>query len=287
MTNRSVLCPSEAAPQNRDYLLAALAKPAESSVGMSEAFDRLMQGATDDPGVVGVVVGGSRGKRLGTPHSDWDVYVVVRSEGDLRRVSNELRIGSREIDLCGVFTVEQFEAHASVGDDSEWNRYNFAHLNLPLDRTPGGLLQRLCDEKEWLPDTVARHRAAGALDAYLNSYHRALKNDRDGNHVAARLDAAEAVPRLVEFVFTAERRARPYNKFLAWELTVHPLDREWWPTSDVTSLLLDIIATGSLPSLAAAFRTVEAEARGLGFGHIVDAWGAWAVNAMRAGTTVP
>ncbi len=145
------------------------------------------------------------------------MYVVVRSEGDLRRVSNELRIGSREIDLCGVFTVEQFEAHASVGDDSEWNRYNFTHLNLPLDRTPGGLLQRLCDEKEWLPDTVARHRAAGALDAYLNSYHRALKNDRDGNHVAARLDAAEAVPRLVEFVFTAERRARPYNKFLAWE----------------------------------------------------------------------
>ena len=251
---------------------------------MSEAFDRLLQRATDDAGVVGLVVGGSRGKGLGTANSDWDVYVVVQRNDDLARGRVALLAGaSRDIDLCGVFTLAQFEGHAAVGGSDEWNRYNFAHLAPALDRTPGRLLQGLCDAKEWLPEPVARDRAGAALDAYLNSYHRALKNGRDGNHVAASLDAAEAVPSLLQFVFTAERRVRPYNKFLAWELTTHPLERPWWPTPDVMSLLLDVVRSGSLMSLAAVFRRVEREAREMGLDDIVDAWGGSATSSMRRG----
>ncbi len=251
---------------------------------MREAFDRLLQRATDDARVVGLVVGGSRGKGLGTANSDWDVYVVVQSGDDVARVRVALLAGaSQGIDLCGVFTLAQFEGHAAVGDSDEWNRYNFAHLVPALDRTPGGLLQGLCDGKEWLPEPVASHRAWAALDAYLNSYYRALMNRRDGNQVAASLDAAEAVPSLLQFVFTAERRVRPYNKFLAWELTTHPLERQWWPTLDVMSLLLDVVRSGSLTSLAAVFRHVEREARELGLGDIVDAWGGSATSAMRRG----
>lgn len=254
---------------------------------MTTGFDRLLQRARQEQAVLGVVLGGSRGKGLGTAHSDWDVYVVVRREDDVPRVRADLSdaVLPGVIDLCGVFTLDQFEKHAAVGDGDEWNRYNFAHLVPSLDRTREQVLQRLCDEKEWLPSQVAEARAAGALDAFLNSYYRVLKNDRDGNAFAASLDAAEAVPRLLDFVFTAEHRVRPYNKFLAWELRVHPLQREWWPASDDCSLLLDVVTTGSLTRLASVFRSVDQQARALGLGHVVDDWGAWAVDAMRRGGT--
>lgn len=230
-------------------------------------------------------MGGSRGKGLGTEDSDWDVYVVVQREHDVPRVRDDLSddVVPGVIDVCAVFTLDQFAKHAAVGAGDEWNRYNFAHLVPSLDRTPEQVLQRLCDEKEWLPEEVAVARAGGALDAFLNSYYRALKNSRDGNALAASLDAAEAVPRLLDFVFAAERRVRPYNKFLAWELRVHPLERDWWPTADVPSLLVDVVTTGSLTLLAAVFNAVDQQARALGMGQVIDDWGVRAVDAMRRG----
>ncbi len=253
---------------------------------MTTPFDRLLQRAYDDRAVSGLVVGGSRGKGLGTDLSDWDVYVVVRAEDDVLRVRDDLStdVVPGVIDLCSVFTVDQFEKHAAPGDSEEWNRYNFAHLVPSLDRTPGRVLQRLCDEKEWLPEQVATARAGVALDAFLNSYYRALKNERDGNQMASSLDAAESVPWVLEFVFTVERRVRPYNKFLAWEVRTHPLERQWGPAGDVTVPLLNVVQTGSLAALAAIFRYVESGARDLDLGGVVDAWGDWAVAAMREGT---
>jgi len=69
---------------------------------------------------------------------------------------------------------------------------------------------------------AAATRARARLDAYVNSYYRTLENARDGNRSAAGLDAAESFSNLLEFVFAAERRVRPYNKYLEWELGTHP-----------------------------------------------------------------
>ena len=73
------------------------------------------------------------------------------------------------------------------------------------------------------------------LDGWVNFAYRALKNDRDGRPLEARLDAAESVPWLLDVVFAIAGRVRPYNKYLPWELRTHPLDG--WPADDLLALV--------------------------------------------------
>lgn len=249
----------------------------------TDPLPRLKASLERDTRVLGLIVGGSRGKGLGTDASDWDVYVVVADDVDPAGVRLDIDAGHPRLDLCAVLTLKAFAEHAVVGAPDEWNRYNFAHLAPSFDRT-GGSLQRLCDDKEFLPPGVAAARASGLLDAYVNSYYRSLKNQRDGNADAARLDAVESVPLLLSFVFTAERRARPYNKFLAWELKVHPLRFNWWPTAEAVNGLVRLASVADAAAQAAHFRHAEAQARTLGFGGVLDSWGPLSLDAMRNGS---
>ena len=180
---------------------------------MSDAFNAVVSAAERDDRIVGLVLGGSRGKGLGSSRSDYDVYLVVADGTDPTAIVPSVDYSDR-LDLIGVWTASAFADYA-IGDGNDWNRYNFAHLQPPVDKL--GSLQGLCDAKEWLPAGEARATAAGLLDAYLNYRFRAAKNHADGNLEAAALDAAESLLVMLDFIFTAERRARPYNKFLSWE----------------------------------------------------------------------
>ena len=73
------------------------------------------------------------------------------------------------------------------------------------------------------------------LDGWVNFAYRALKNDRDGRALEARLDAAESVPWLLDVVFAIAGRVRPYNKYLPWELRTHPV--EGWPADELLGLV--------------------------------------------------
>lgn len=252
---------------------------------MSDPFSCLLVRATADPRVLGLILGGSRGKGFATERSDWDVTVVVADDVDPRAMTEMLAGEDDRLDL-GIHTLDDFRGHTLAGDPVEWNAYNFAHVEPTLDRT-GGLLKQLCQAKEWLPEDVAEVRARGFLGAYMNSYYRSLKNARDGNTVASRLDAAESVPWLLGLVFTAERRVRPYNKYLAWELARHPLSTEWWgAVPDPVAAVLDVTSSGGLEVQAALFRGVERRARTLGFGDALDGWSAPSLETMALGSAV-
>lgn len=244
-------------------------------------YNDVLAFAEGDSRVAGVVLGGSRGKGLATERSDWDVCIVVGDDASPADVAICLKGARTEVDVCAVMTVAEFEAHAGVGDLQEWNRYTFAHVTPVLDRT--GELQRLCDEKEWLPEDVARSRATSMLDAYINSHYRALKNARDGDQPASRLDAAEATTHLLDFVFTAERRVRPFNKFLSWELATHPLDHAWWGDPDPVQQLLQL-SDGDLDAALREFAVVEREAGSMGYDEVLASWEPSSLALMRSGT---
>jgi hypothetical protein len=235
-----------------------------------------------DDRVLGLLVGGSRGKGFATDASDWDVYLVLSDDVPVEDVLAGLDLTESRLDLCGALTLDEFVAYAEVGSPDEWKRYYVAHLKPTFDRT-GGTLQQLCDDKEFLPSDLARARAEALLDGYVNSYYRSLKNARDANMLASGLDAAESVTHLVALAFTAERRVPPYNKFLAWELAGHPLRGDWWPRSEPTQGLLDIVRSGDLDLQASHFLRVEEQARELGYGGVLDAWGQGSLRALRAG----
>jgi hypothetical protein len=236
---------------------------------VSEAYSELRALARHDPNVVGLFLGGSRGKGIPTEHSDYDVYLIVAKKvGEYRR-RFPLRHGDDPEVI--VLSLAEFRRHAAVGSELEWNRYTFAHVTAELDKT--GEIQQLLDEKGTLPKDAARRMAAEALDGYINQYYRSAKNHRDGDALAARLDAAESVPYFLVTLFALHERVRPYNKYLRWELEEHPLPGAEWSAERLLPLL-DAIVAGDLAAQRRLFRDVERLARERKLGKILDGWGA-------------
>ncbi|MGC5010726.1 hypothetical protein ACLQ2R_08185 [Streptosporangium sp. DT93] len=109
------------------------------------------------------------------------------------------------------------------------------------------------------------------LDAYANSLYRSVKNDRDGHPLAALLDAADSVRFLLELLFALDRRSRPYNRYLEWELARHPLPG--WDAAVLLDAVRRVSGTGDVPLQRSLFARVEATARRAGHGAVLDAWG--------------
>ncbi|MET7429776.1 MULTISPECIES: hypothetical protein [Streptomyces] len=228
-------------------------------------YDALVELATADPAVVGLVLKGSRAHDgMITRHSDHDLYVVLADDvtTDLTRFA-----GHRTADLdLVIVSLTEFRAAGMPG----FERYALARAQIVLDRLDGGIARILAD-KARLDADEAFQSARGWLDAYANSLYRSVKNHRDGQALAARLDAADSIRFLLELLFALDRRPRPYNKFLEWELDRYPLPG--WHTDVLLRAVDHISATGDVSRQRHLFTLVEAVAREAGLGEVLDAWG--------------
>jgi hypothetical protein len=222
-------------------------------------LDALLEEAHRDENVVGVVVFGSRGKgAFVTEQSDWDVFVVVRELRGERPFRHGDRVETVEVTLDG------------LRNQPAGNRYSLSWLAPQLDKT--GEIATALEE-------AVRVDPAGAsepLDGYVNSYYRSAKSSAIGLGLAALLDAQESIGWLLEFVFAAHGRLRPYNKWLAWELEHHPLPEPscnlQLGAKELLPRLERVARTGDLTAQQALFRDVEAFARECGLGATIDAW---------------
>jgi len=66
-----------------------------------------------------------------------------------------------------------------------------------------------------------------------------------------------------------ERRVRPFNKYLRWELDAHPLGD--WETTELLTLI-ETALTGALTAQHVLFRAAEGRIRSRGYGGVVDEW---------------
>jgi hypothetical protein len=207
------------------------------------SFDDLVERARADERVVGLFLGGSRGKGAYVrPDSDYDVRIVGDDVNDL-----ETPRGSKvEVALM---TLDRFR------DYPEWDRYTLTRTKALVDKT--GEIQRVIDEKGRLAGEEAERIPPLALDAYMNSLYRGLKRPAG---IGGRLHAAEAIGHLLTCLFALEGRVRPFHDYLEWELDHYPL--EGW--TDLPHLLQS--------DQHELFRRVEAHARARELGAIVDSW---------------
>ncbi|MEU2286255.1 hypothetical protein ABZ614_30735 [Streptomyces sp. NPDC013178] len=215
-----------------------------------------------DPAVVGLVLKGSQAHEgMATEHSDHDLYVVLADgapAGDLGRRTPDLDVV--------VVSLAELRAAGRPG----FERYALARGRVVLDRLDGEI-GRILAAKARLGREEAFRAAGGSLDAYANSLYRSVKNARDGESLAARLDAADSLGSLLEFLFALDRRPRPYNKYLRWELAHHPLPG--WDTTALLDAVEHIAATADVPAQRALFARVETAARAAGHGDVLDDWG--------------
>ncbi|WNZ10737.1 hypothetical protein [Streptomyces sp. 11x1] len=229
------------------------------------SYDAFVETATADPAVVGLVLKGSRAHEgMTTAHSDHDLYVVL-AEGSTTGLTRYAGHRTPELDLV-ILTLDEFRAAGMPG----FERYALARARIVLDRLDGEIA-RILSAKARLDVDEARREAAAYLDAYANSLYRSVKNARDGQALAARLDAADSVRYLLELLFALDRRPRPYNKYLHWELSRFPLPD--WDTGHLLDTVSHIAATGDVATQRDLFARVEGVARKAGHGAVLDGWG--------------
>lgn len=242
-----------------------------SEVDIHRQYASVRDLARDDERVLGLVLGGSRGKGVVREGSDYDVDLVVTDDAfDAVREAVASRAPDNDV---RVFTLEGFDGHAAWGSSTAWNRYNYVGLHVDFDRT-GGELQRIVNEKGVVPERHAKAFIEESLDRYINQTYRSLKGLLVGSPVAHRLEAAEAVRGVLEALFCLHgRRVLPYYKYLQWELARAPLDLLALSSDELLELLLRIVATGD-PD---AQRKLLAEAARVfgnaGYVSVFDAWG--------------
>ncbi|MGW2520084.1 hypothetical protein ACWC09_24310 [Streptomyces sp. NPDC001617] len=228
-------------------------------------YDAFVELAAADPAVVGLVLKGSRAHEgMTTEHSDHDLYVVL-ADGATTALTRFTGYRTPELDLV-ILSLDEFRAAGMPG----FERYALARARIVLDRLDGVIAQILAS-KARLDGDEAFREAGEWLDAYANSLYRSVKNDRGGHALAARLDAADSIRFLLELLFTLDRRPRPYNKYLEWELARFPLPG--WDTGMLLDAADRISGMGDVSTQRRLFAQVEAVARRAGHGAVLDAWG--------------
>lgn len=221
--------------------------------------------AEADPAVVGLVLKGSQAHEgMSTGYSDHDLYVVLADGAttDLIRFRGHR---TPELDLV-IISLAEFRAAGMPG----FERYALARARVVLDRLDGGIGRSLA-AKARLGAAEAFRDCDEWLDAYANCLYRSVKNDRDGHPLAARLDAGDSIRFLLELLFALDRRPRPYNKYLEWELARYPLPG--WDTGRLLDAVDGISRTGDVVRQRRLFARVETAARRAGHGAVLDAWG--------------
>ena len=223
--------------------------------------------------LLGILLSGSAGRNHTTPHSDLDVVVVLTDEAAAHRQTAH----SPDVDEAVDSWSELLDVPA-FGTGGWWFRWTYAHAPVLLDRTGGELAEAARRQAVLTPEEAdAMLIEHDRLDGWINFAYPALKNDRGGRPLEARLDAAESVPWLLDVVFSIAGRVRPYSSYLPWELRHHPV--EGWPDDELLGLL-DRTLAGDAAAIRQTFARVRAartaydEERGhTRTTEMIDGWG--------------
>jgi hypothetical protein len=173
-------------------------------------WSTFLDSAREDANIIGVFLGGSRGKGFETIHSDFDVYVIVHDAAlcQLPRHDSPFE--------WLVMTFEKFRNHATWNSDTAWNRPTFSHVKALIDKT--GEVQALLEAKSCIPSSERRRFLKEALDSYINSVYRSLKCHHRAETLGALLEANASLPFALDVIFGLEGRVRPFLSYLRLEL---------------------------------------------------------------------
>jgi hypothetical protein len=230
-------------------------------------YERLAKDAAEQSDILGLILVGSRGKGFENEHSDYDVVMVAKADAVSALVRKYAAIDN--VDLS-IYSLADFRTYAGWASPEEWDRYNYAHARILVDKTGG--LEALVQEKGSIPKDKRAPFIDGWLDGYINGVYRSVKCIRACNRVGAHLEAANAILALLTVVFALNGRHRPFPGYLEKELEMYPLEHLPWPATDFVAMISRVLTDADLRTQQELLIGVEKTARESGHGHVFDAW---------------
>jgi len=236
-----------------------------------EIYEKIYAEAKDDSNIIGFFLGGSRGKGFHTKYSDYDTYIIVK-DNCLKEYKERYPFRKyKGVDLI-VFSYSEFKNYASWGSSEAFDRYSFSHVKALIDKN--GEVQEILNQLSKVPEKFLSKHIAGALDGYINFLYRSLKCIRDGDIVAARLEAAFSIPYFLDLIFAIHNgRLRPYYKYLKWELEKNPLTKLTISTEELIKDLMRILDNADYKTQQKFLVIIEILLRKEGFGYVFESWG--------------
>jgi len=237
----------------------------------ADRFSELKRIAKEDSKIIGFFLSGSRGKGLQTRFSDYDIYFIVKDKHVQDYKKRYPQKKYENMDLV-VLSLSEFRELGNWTDGSWFYRYAFAHVKTIIDKN--GEIQKIIDLKARIPEDYYEKFLEKSLDGYINYFYRSIKCLRDGNLLAARLEASYSIPLFFDVIFGIhERRIRPYYKYLKWEMENFPLKKIPISTEELLNKISKILDDADLIIQQELFKLTEKLLINEGYEHVFRSWG--------------
>jgi hypothetical protein len=230
-------------------------------------FDTILNDAKNDPDILGLMLAGSRGKGFENEHSDHDAILIV-ADGAAEALRRKYA-DTPNVDLM-ILTSAQFDAYAAWDSRMAWDRYNFAHVKLLIDKT-GTLAERIA-VKGAIPKDNLKSTIDARIDAYVNGVYRSVKCIRNGNALGAHLEAANSMLDLIALVFAFNGRHAPFYGYLENELATYPLAEMPLPAPEFLAALRRVLENADLKAQQTLLAAMEKFCRAKDHGAVFDSW---------------
>ncbi len=233
-------------------------------------YEKILDEAKNNSDIVGFILVGSRGKGFENEHSDYDAVMVVKDDvANVMHDKYEMQTLD-DVDLS-VHSLSDFKTFAAWETPESWDRYNYAHVKILVDKT-GGELEKIVHEKGHIPQEKLDKFIDWWIDGYVNGVYRSVKCIRNGNLFGAHIEAANSMLDLLTLVFAMNGRHRPFLGYAEKELKAYPLERLPWSSGEFVAKMKKVLETADLKTQQELLSGIEKLSREMGHGKMFDGW---------------
>lgn len=233
-------------------------------------YEKILKEAQENEDVVGFILVGSRGKGFENEHSDYDAVMIIKDEAANTIHEKYEKMTLDNVDLS-VRSFSDFKTFAGWESPESWDRYNYAHVKILVDRTDGEL-EKLVKEKGQIPPDKLNKFIDWWIDGYVNGVYRSVKCIRNNNMFGAHLEAVNSMLDLLTLVFAMNGRHRPFLGYVQKELEKYPLENLPWSPKEFVEKIKHILETADLKTQQDLLSGIEKMSREMGHGKMFDGW---------------
>lgn len=233
-------------------------------------YELALKEAQENDDIVGFILVGSRGKGFENEHSDHDAIMIVKDE--VAKAIHDRYEEKKAVDLdLAVHSLSDFKTFAAWESPESWDRYNYAHVKILVDKT-GGELEKIVKEKGHIPQDKLDKFIDWWIDGYVNGVYRSVKCIRNDNAFGAHLEASNSMLDLLTLVFAMNGRHRPFLGYVQKELEKYPLANLPWSPNEFAKKVKTVLETADLETQQELLKGIEKMSREAGHGHMFDGW---------------